>query len=66
MKAFAKSGISYIFLLDAGKQFKEYGIRGIPAAFFIDQDERVLYRDAGFGRGKEKRMERKVKELSGL
>jgi len=63
VKAFAKERISYVVLLDADEQFTEYGIRGIPTLFYIDREGKVRYRDVGFGRGKEKDIERKIKEL---
>ena len=65
VKAFAKDRMSYIILLDADEQFTEYGIRGIPTAFYIDKEGKIRYRDVGFGPGKEKEMEQKVKELLG-
>ena len=65
VKEFAKDRISYIILLDADKQFRQYGARSIPTAFYIDKDGKIRYRDVGFGPGKEKEMERKVKELLG-
>ena len=63
VKNFAKAHLSYIVLLDADKQFKEYGIRGIPAAFYIDREGKVRYHDVGFGPGREQEMEQKVQEL---
>ncbi len=63
VKAFAKGQISYIILLDADEQFTEYGVTGIPTAFYIDKEGKIRYRDVGFGPGKEKEIEQKVKEL---
>jgi thiol-disulfide isomerase/thioredoxin len=63
VKNFAKERISYIVLLDADEQFTEYGITGIPTAFYIDKEGKIRYRDVGFGPGKEKQMEQKIKEL---
>jgi len=65
VKEFAKARISYIILLDADKQFRQYGARSIPTAFYIDKDGMIRYRDVGFRQGKEKEMEQKVKELLG-
>ncbi|MHC4630411.1 MAG: redoxin family protein [Planctomycetota bacterium] len=65
VKAFAKTRMSYLILLDADKQFKEYGARSIPTAFYIDKEGMIRYRDVGFGPGKEKEMEQKIKELLG-
>jgi thiol-disulfide isomerase/thioredoxin len=63
VREFAKDNISYIVLLDADKEFKEYGIKGIPTAFYLDREGKTRYRDVGFGSGKEEEMEQKVKEL---
>ncbi|MHC4325873.1 MAG: HEAT repeat domain-containing protein, partial [Planctomycetota bacterium] len=63
VRAFAKEQMSYIVLLDADEQFKAYGIRGIPAAFYIDREGRIRYREVGYGPGAEIEVERKVNEL---
>lgn len=63
VKAFARDNISYITLLDADEEFKEYGIKGIPTAFYVDREGKIRYRDVGFGPGKEEQIEQKVKEL---
>ncbi len=63
VKAFARDHISYITLLDANEQFTEYGIKGIPTLYYIDREGKVRYRDVGYGTGKEKEIERKVKQL---
>lgn len=63
VRKFAKEQISYIVLLDADEQFTEYGVRGIPTAFYIDKEGKIRHQDVGFAPGKEKQMEQKVKEL---
>ncbi|MHC4540369.1 MAG: redoxin family protein [Planctomycetota bacterium] len=63
VKKFAEEQISYVVVLDADKQFKEYGIRGIPAAFYIDREGKIRYREIGFRPGREKEVEQKVREL---
>jgi thiol-disulfide isomerase/thioredoxin len=63
VKAFAKEQMSYTVLLDADEQFDKYDIRGIPAAFYIDREGKIRYRDVGYGPGKEMEIEKKVKEL---
>ena len=63
VKAFARDRISYIILLDANKQFQEYGISGIPTAFYIDRAGKINYTEVGFTPGSEKKAEQKVKEL---
>jgi len=63
VKEFAKEQISYVVLLDADEQFTQYGISGIPTAFYIDKEEKIRYCDVGFGPGKEKQIEQKVREL---
>jgi len=63
VKEFAKENISYIVLLDADREFAEYGIRGIPAAFYIDREGKIRYCEIGFGPGREKEVEQKVSEL---
>ena len=63
VKAFAKDRISYTTLLDADKQFNEYAIEGIPTLFYVDREGKIRYRDVGFGPGREKQIEQRVKEL---
>jgi len=63
VKEFASKQISYIVLLDADEQFKEYNISSIPTAYYIDIEGKIRYRDVGFGSGTEKDIEKKVKEL---
>ncbi|MHC4538349.1 MAG: ankyrin repeat domain-containing protein [Planctomycetota bacterium] len=63
VKKFSEEQISYVVLLDADEQFEEYGVRGIPTAFYIDREGKIRYRDVGFGPGKEKQIEQKVREL---
>lgn len=63
VKAFSKEQISYVVLLDADEQFKEYGIRGIPTAFYINREGEIRHCEIGFGPGKENEMEQKIKEL---
>ncbi len=63
VKKFAEEQISYVVLLDADEQFKEYGISTIPTAFYIDRRGVTRYKDTGFDPGKEAEMEQKVKEL---
>jgi Tol biopolymer transport system component/thiol-disulfide isomerase/thioredoxin len=60
---FAKDQISYTVLLDANKQFGEYGIQGIPTLFYIDRKGNVRYREIGFSEGKESEIETRIKEL---
>jgi len=64
VKAFAEEQISYLVLLDRHAQFQEYGVRGIPCTYYIDKGGIVRYRDVGFSPGKEKEIERKIRELS--
>ena len=63
VKKFADEQISYVVVLDADEQFKEYGIRGIPTAFYIDREGKIRYREIGFGPGREKEVEQKVRDL---
>jgi len=66
VKAFSKEQISYVVLLDADEQFKEYGIRGIPTAFYIGRNGTIQYREVGFSSQREKEVEQKVRELLGI
>ncbi len=66
VKKYAEEQISYVVLLDADEQFKEYGIRGIPTAFYIDREGKIRYCEIGFSPGREKEVEQKVKELLGI
>lgn len=63
VKAYANEHISYVVLLDADREFEEYGIRGIPAAFYIDREGKIRYSEVGYGPGVEREVERKIKEL---
>jgi len=63
VKEFAKGQISYLVLLDASAQFKEYGIRGIPALFYIDREGKICHSAVGFAPRIEQQMEQKVKDL---
>jgi ankyrin repeat protein/thiol-disulfide isomerase/thioredoxin len=63
VKEFAKGQISYLILLDASEQFKQYGIRGIPTLFYLDREGKIRYYELGFAPGRELDMEQKVKEL---
>lgn len=63
VKQFAKERISYTTLVEADEQFKEYGVRGIPALFYVDGEGKIRHRDVGFSTGKEKEIEHKVQQL---
>jgi len=41
----------------------EYGIRGIPALFYIDREGKICHSEVSFAPGREQEMEQKVKEL---
>ena len=66
VKAFAKGQISYPVLLGADKQFMEYGIRGIPTAFYIARDGKIRYQQVGYSPIREKEIEQKVRDLLGI
>jgi hypothetical protein len=63
IREFAQGRMSYPILLDATQQFRDYGIRAIPTAVYIDKKGKVRYGDIGFRPGGEQEMERKVQEL---
>jgi len=63
VKEFAKGQITYLILLDASEQFKEYGIRGIPTLFYVGREGKIRHSEVGFAPGREQEMEQKVKEL---
>jgi HEAT repeat protein len=63
VRAFAKEQISYIVLLDANEQFKEYGIRAIPTAYYIGREGNIRYHEVGYGPRAEREVERKIREL---
>ncbi len=63
IRAFAKEQISYIVLLDANEQFKEYGIRAIPTAYYIGREGNIRNHEVGYGPGAEREVERKIREL---
>jgi len=65
VEQFAQGKMSYAVLLDAKRQFAEYGIRAIPTLFYIDRNGKVRYMEIGFSEGKEKDMETRIKELLG-
>jgi thiol-disulfide isomerase/thioredoxin len=60
---FVNGRMSYLVLPHAAKQFQEYGIRVIPTLFYIDKEGMVRHQESGFGKGKEKELEAKVREL---
>ena len=63
VKAFAVDKISYPVALDGWAAFEAYGVSEVPCICYIDKSGVVRYRDVGFGPGKEKEIERKIKEL---
>jgi thiol-disulfide isomerase/thioredoxin len=66
VRAFAEGQISYPILLDADEQFNEYGISGIPAAFYVGRDGTIRYREVGFSPRRETEVEQKVRHLLGI
>lgn len=63
VKNFARDRISYTVLLDAREESRKYAVRAIPTVFYIDKMGKIRYRELGYGPGKEKDMEQKIKEL---
>jgi thiol-disulfide isomerase/thioredoxin len=61
--AFAKGRISYPVLLDAGEQFNDYGVRGIPTLVYVDRGGVVRSQQSGFAEGRQREIEAKIKEL---
>jgi peroxiredoxin len=49
VRSFAEQHISYTVALDGGSQFRQYGVRGMPATFYIDREGIVRSYDLGFG-----------------
>jgi peroxiredoxin len=49
VRSFAEQHISYTVALDGSTQFRQYGVRGMPATFYIDREGIVRSYDLGFG-----------------
>ena len=63
VRSFAEQHISYTVALDGGSQFQQYGVRGIPATYYIDREGIVRSRDVGFSPGGETTLDMKTREL---
>ena len=62
VRAFVKNqGINYPVLLDGKSVGQKYGVRGIPATFYIDPEGRIA--SSEIGAEQESEMEAKVKAI---
>ena len=63
VRQFAEQHMSYAVLLDANRQFADYGVKTIPTLFHIDKAGNMRYREIGFVPGNESLIEARIKEL---
>ena len=66
VRKFAEEQVSYTILLDADEQFTQYGVRGIPTAFYVDSEGIIRHHEIGFAPGGERNVERTVKVMLGI
>ncbi|MBN1972158.1 MAG: tetratricopeptide repeat protein [Sedimentisphaerales bacterium] len=63
IRQFAQDNISYTVLINAERQFIEYGAAIVPVCYYIDREGIVRYQDVGFSKGMGKDIEARIKGL---